>query len=267
MRKLGVIGFGHMAQTMLSGAADFGVIAPDDALVYDVSDSRMKEASRLGYGVASNGRAVYEGCRYLLLAVLPQNADGALSGLSGCGCVPPVIISIVSGMGSSYIRKFLGEGVRVINLVPNLTISVGFGACAASRTENVPDKLWQAFLEVLGRFGQVAAVDEARLTEIIPANGCAPGYAFYLIDAVASACAEGGVDYGLAVKMAAASFAGAGKILLESNLGPAEQLARVCSPGGLTAKGIEYFNSCGIAKSIGEGVCESAKRGRELALS
>jgi pyrroline-5-carboxylate reductase len=252
---------------MLDAAVRHGAVKPEEVLLYDINPERMADAAGRGFHAAGDERDAAGNCQYLFLAVLPQNSETVLGRLSECGLPErPVVISIVSGLGSSCIRRFLGGETQVVNIVPNLTLSVGFGATAVSRTGNVPDAVFDGIVKLLERSGQVAAVGEERLRDIIPANGCAPGYAFYMIDAVAEACAERGIDYGLAVRMAAASFAGAAKMLLDSDRTPKELLSQVCSPGGLTAKGVEYFTGRGLGEIIAGGIAESVKRGYELAL-
>ena len=266
--KLGVIGTGHMSGVMLDGAVEAGILKPGEVFVYDISPARMEETKKKGYHLARDMAEVYTRCSYLLLAVPPQSGESVLKELQQCNNENnPFVLSIVSGMGSAFIKKYLGSGAKVVNIVPNLPISVGFGAIAVSRTPNVPDDMFCGLLDALKRFGRVVNVEEHMLKEIIPANGCGPGYAFYMIDAVASACAKQGVDYGLAVEMAAAAFAGAAKMLLAPNAkSPKELISQVCTPGGLTEKGINHFESMGLFDIIAEGAAKSAKRGHELAL-
>lgn len=264
--KLGAIGAGHMGMAMLDAAVREKALAAGEIAVYDLSAKRTDEARERGFAVLGSEREVFENCVCLFLAVLPQNVETVLTEISKSKNEnDPAIVSIVSGTGSEYIRGFLGEKARVVCVVPNLGLSVNLGASAVSRTENVPDEIFNAVVGLLETTGRVAVAEESLLKEIIPANGCAPGYAYYFIDAVATACEKNGVDYKTAAEMTAAAFAGAAKLLLESGAGPRELLSKVCSPGGLTAKGIERFDELGVFGGIAAGTEASAARGRELA--
>ncbi len=267
MYKLGAIGAGHMGMAILNGAAETGVVKPEDIAVYEVSPERAEAARKLGYQILNSAAEVYQNCVYFLIAVLPQNAAALLEELKNCEPKEkPVVVSIVSGMGSSFIRKALGADTRVINIVPNLTLAVGYGATAIAHTENVTAEILSPVLRVFEGLGQAVVAEEKLLREIISANGCAPGYAFYMINAVAKSAAERGVDYGLAVKMAAAAFGGAAKMILESEKTAEELLAQVCSPGGLTERGVNYFDAHKLDEIIKNGAWKSVKRGYELAL-
>lgn len=269
MYKIGVIGAGHMGMALLDGVIRTGAAQPSEIYVYEKLPERAAAAQANGFIIAENERAVYDACAYLLLAVLPQEVEAVLQKLAETSCKGsrPVICSIVSGLGSVFIRGYLGEDTPVINIVPNIALSVGMGATVLARTSNVPDLVLNGAVKVLDELGLTAVAEERLLTEIIPANGCAPGYAFYMIDAVARAVAERGVDYALAVRMTAAGFAGAARMVLESEQTPDTLLARVCSPGGLTAQAIDYFNSHAMSEIIAGGVNESIRRGYELARS
>ena len=264
MYELGVIGAGHMGMAILESGIAAGFIKPAEALAYDVSAERMKALKDKGFAAAAGTREVYEQSKQVLLAVLPQHCESVLESMKSERVThPPVILSIVSGLSSACIRKYLGENTPVINIVPNLTILSGLGATAMSRTDNVPDGVFDETVRFYEEMGEVAVVAEPLLKEIIPVNGCAPGYVFYIIDAMAKAMA--GIDYQDAVRLAAASFAGSAQMLLNGDASPTERLGQVCSPGGLTAAGVEYFNRFKLDEIIAGGMWASADRGRELA--
>ncbi|MDR1664278.1 MAG: pyrroline-5-carboxylate reductase [Clostridiales bacterium] len=267
MYKLGAIGAGHMGAAILKGAVKTGVFKPEEIAVCEINPTRRAKARDRGYVIHKDAAEVYEHCEYLLLSVLPQNAASLLAELARCSPAEmPVVVSIVSGMGSSFIRRMLGAETKVINVVPNITLSVGLGATAVSHTGNVTAEILAPVLQIFDGLGQTAVVDEKLLREIIAANGCAPGFAFYMMDAVAKAAEAHGVDYKLALKMTASAFEGAAKMALESGKSAADLLEQVCSPGGLTEKGVKYFDEHKLNEIIMNGAWESVKRGYELAL-
>jgi len=266
MYKLGAIGAGHMGMVIIDCLARSGFAAPEKIMVHDTNPERTAAAAQKGYSIAGHEANVYTNCENVLIAVLPQQMQTVLLDLSECK-VPnvPVVMSIVSGISSAYIRKFLGNETPVVCIVPSIGLSVGMGATALSRTENVGDGIFGEIKKTFDMNGETAVVDEPQLKDIIAANGCAPGYAFYFMEAVALAVADRGVDYSLAVKMTAKSFAGAAEMALASGKPLPELLAEVCSPGGLTTQAAKHFNEENVNRIIADGVNKSIRRGYELA--
>ena len=266
MHKLGAIGAGHMGMVIIDSLVCGKLASPAEVLVFEIDKRRAEQAQMRGYAIVGSETEVYTRCEYVLLAVLPQQCVSLLTDLSGCApASPPVVISIVSGISSAFIRQYLGERTPVINVVPNLTLSVGAGATAISRTPNVLDEIFLNITEVFSSLGEIAIVEEPLLKEIIAANGCAPGYAFFFMDAVARTVAARGVDYSLAVRMTAKAFEGAAQMALAGEKDPSALCAQVCSPGGLTVQAIDHFNEHGLADTIASGIVKSIERGYELA--
>ena len=264
--KLSAIGIGHMGMTVLDCLVGGGLADPSQVLVYDIKAENISTAQTKGYNIASNAIQAYSNCEYLLLGVLPQNCEELLAELSGAAHKPsPVVISIVSGVGSAKIQRYLNPDTQVILVVPNLGLALGCGATALSCSKNTPPALFDRIVGIFSSYGEASVVDEPKLKDIIAANGCAPGYAFYFIHAIASAVADHGIDYEQAALMTAKAFEGAATMVLAKTHSPQELCQKVCSPGGLTVQAIQHFDSIGLTQAIAEAVGKSIQRGYDLA--
>jgi hypothetical protein len=79
-------------------------------------------------------------------------------------------------------------------VMPAITMRVGHGAAALAHTENVPGETIAHIARVFAAHGEAEIMSEPLLKEAVAANGCSPGYAYYLIDAVANAVADAASD-------------------------------------------------------------------------
>ena len=95
-------------------------------------------------------------------------------------------------------------------------------------------------------------------------SGCGPGYAFVLIDALADAGVNVGLPRALAIKLAAQTFAGAGKMAVETGLHPAQLRDQVTSPGGTTIAGLHALELHGVRGAMYDAVSAVLKRNSEL---
>ena len=99
---------------------------------------------------------------------------------------------------------------------------------------------------------------------ITAVSGCGPGYAFVIIDALADAGVRAGLPRALAIKLAAQTLAGSGKMCIETGLHPAVLRDQVTSPGGTTIAGIHALENHGVRGAFYDAVQAVLKRSDEL---
>jgi len=266
MFKLGAIGAGHMGMTILDAAIEHDLAKASDVLVYEINPERRREVKSRGFSAAGSEVEVFANVQMLMLAVSPQACEDLLVKLTKIAArleQKPVIINIMAGISSNYIRKHLGD-IPVITVMPTMGMKSGQGAAAIAYTEDVPNSELSYVMKIFYATGEVVTVEEPLLKEIVAVNGCMPGYVFYMLEAFAKEAEQQGIDYQTALRMAARGFIGAAQQVLEG-ASPKEMIAKVCTPGGLTAKGVESFEESNLAQTLADGMKASIKRGYELA--
>lgn len=267
MFKIGVIGAGHMGMAILDEIIAQGQAEASEILVYELDPKRRRQAKTRGFAAAGNESEVYANAQWLLLAVPPQACDELFDKLSRCAQrqkQKPVIVSIMAGISSDYMRKHLGTDTAVISIMPTLGMKVGQAVTAISHTDNVPADILTYLMGIFAVTGEIVVVEEPLHKELIAINGCMPGYAFYILDAFARWGEFQGIDYRMAIRMVARGFAGAAALVLDE-IDPRELLTQVCTPGGLTAQGIAFFEQSELPEILAEGMENSIRRGYELA--
>jgi len=264
--KIGSIGAGHMGMAILDSLIECGLEKPRNILVYELAPERQRAAKTRSFAAAGSEIELYSNAERVMLAVPPQTAEVILGKLAKiCDRLQkkPVIINIMAGISSSYIKGYLGSDTPVITVMPSMGMKSGHGAAAIAHTEDVPDEDISYIMKVFYATGEAAIVDEPLLKEIVAVNGCMPGYVLYILEAFAREAETQGIDYNMALRMAARGFIGAAMQILEGGT-PKEMLARVCTPGGLTAAGIASFENDKLAQLLGDGMANSTRRGYEL---
>lgn len=267
MFKIGVIGAGHMGMAILDSIVSQNQAKPADILVYELDERCRRQAKSRGFAAAGNENEVYSNAQLLMLAVPPQACENLLEKLAPSAQRQqhkPIIVSIIAGTGSDYIRRYLGPDTAVIVVMPTLGMKVGHGAATIAHTDNVPADALSYVLEIFSTTGEAVIMDESLIKEIVGVNGCMPGYALYILDAFARAAETKGIDYRTAARMIARGFAGTAALVLEE-ADPRELLSQICTPGGLTAQGIASFDENELAKTLVAGMQSSVQRGHELA--
>ncbi len=263
MYKLGMIGVGHMGGALLNGAVNCGVLTRDDIILFDTSAQKLASLKEDGFKVAVDLAEVRQ-CEFLLLAVAPQVFRSLLSELKEQKITHrQIIISVAAGITAELIKQHLGD-VGVVCVMPNAPAVIGMGASALAKTPDVSSSEFEVVREIFEGVGTVAELSLEQLFSVVPANGSAPAYVYYLIDCVAKAVAARGIDYDTALKLTAQTFKGSAELLMQSDKSPTELVAGVCTPGGLTEQSILSFERDNLAEVIKRGCDACIDRGLEI---
>jgi len=109
--------------------------------------------------------------------------------------------------------------------------------------------------------------DESQMDGVTAVSGSGPAYVFHLIETLAAAGVDEGLDEDLAMQLAKATVAGAGALAQEATEDPAQLRVNVTSPGGTTAAALEVLmdESDGFSALLKRAVKAAADRSRELA--
>ena len=247
LKKLAFIGGGAMGEAIIKGITRAGLMDP--AAIF-VGAHRQERADYLHdtYGVTAltdNAEAVKD-AEMVVLAIKPQMVDSALDKtLAAAVDRNAVILSI---MGSVTIEKIANifKGQAVIRTMPNTPLAVGAGMTAIAPGDNVPDAAVQTALKIFGCCGETLLIQEKDIEAVTAVSGCGPGYVYVLIDALADAGVMAGLPRAAAIKLAAQTFAGSGKMVLETGQHPAVLRDMVTSPGGTTIAGIKALENSAV---------------------
>lgn len=265
LKKLAFIGGGAMGEAIIKGITGASLIDP--AAVF-VGAHRQERADYLHetYGVTGlvdNQEAVRD-ADMVVLAIKPQMVDSVLDAkLAAAVNKNAVILSI---MGSVTIEKIAGifKGHSIIRTMPNTPLAVGAGMTAIAAGEGVPEEAVRAAEQIFGCCGETVLVKEKDIEAVTAVSGCGPGYVYVLIDALADAGVMAGLSRAAAIKLAAQTFAGTGKMVLETGKHPAVLRDMVTSPGGTTIAGIKALENGAVRGAMYNAVQAVLDRSEEL---
>lgn len=265
VNKIAFIGGGAMAEAIIKGITGSGLVAGSTIAVGEHTPERCTYLNET-YGVnatTDNKEAVRE-ADLVIFAVKPQVAPVALT--------KELIAEfkedawVLSIMGSVTLEMLHGYAPNfpVIRTMPNTPLAVGAGMTAICCDEKVTEEMLAIAKAIFGCCGEVEVVAESALEAITAVSGCGPGYAFVIIDALADAGVRAGLPRALAIKLAAQTLAGSGKMCVETGLHPAVLRDQVTSPGGTTIAGIHALENHGVRGAFYDAVQAVLKRSDEL---
>ena len=264
-KKIAFIGGGAMAEAIIKGVLGGGLIAASDIYVGNRTQKRCDYLNAT-YGVQAmtdNQAAVAE-ADLIIFAVKPQVAPVALTPALMAHVKPNAwVLSIMGSVSIDQLHAY-APGLPVVRTMPNTPLAVGAGMTAICCDEAVTESMRADAAAIFSSCGEIEFVDEKAIEAITAISGCGPGYCFVIIDALADAGVRAGLPRALAIKLAAQTMAGSGKLCVESGLHPAQLRDQVTSPGGTTIAGIHALENHGVRGAFYDAVMAVLARSQEL---
>jgi pyrroline-5-carboxylate reductase len=259
-----LVGAGNMGSALLKGWLDRGLRARD-VLVQDPTPPPAVAAMMATHGIAARP-AIGEPDRapsVVLLAVKPQIMDEVAPTVAGLCRSGTVVLSIAAGRTIASLARHFPDGTAIVRTIPNTPAAVGRGITVAVANAAVTPAQRALCQELFEAVGSVGWVEDERLIDAATAvSGSGPAYVFLLAECLEAAARAVGLPDELARRLARETVAGAGELLLRSDLDAATLRQNVTSPHGTTAAALEVLMGPGAMPEL---ITRAVKAARDRA--
>lgn len=260
--KIGVIGAGYMASSIIGSAINYKAIKKRHVLISDINDFQLEKFAKFGVKTTKDNQYLANNCEFVFLAVKPQNLGDLLADIKDCSCRK--FISIMAGVKKSRIKEFFANA-SVARCMPNAPCAVGSGVVGIDWTEFTDKNDVDFIKSIFNCSSEVVAVNEDLLNAVTGIGGSAPAY-YYLF---AKGLIDAGIKHGLTEEqsklIAVNTMLGSAKMLLNVTDKSIEELIdSVCSKGGTTIEAIKIFNEQGLSELTDKAVDACVKRSFDL---
>ena len=265
-QKIGFIGGGRMAEALIKGILDAGLVDSGQVLVVDPDQARRGLLQdQFGVSVHDSGDFVWKECTIIILAVKPQVVGSLLESVKHGVNSSHLIISIAAGIPLAFMESRLsGTDCRIIRVMPNTPALVQEGASAYSPGRGVTAENLESAGMILDAVGKSVQMDEKHLDAVTGLSGSGPAYVFSFIEALIDAGVRVGLDRQAATMLVQQTVLGSVKLAMESDDHPAQLRAMVTSPGGTTIAGLHEMERAGFTGIIMDAVQAATRRSGEL---
>ncbi|CAN8004044.1 unnamed protein product [Ixodes pacificus] len=260
---VGFIGAGNMAQSIIAGIMEAGLQARH-VWASAPSDRNLRLLKEKGINVTNQNAEVAGKCSIIFICVKPHFVDQVAAEIGPHITSRHLVISIAAAVKTSHLAKVLPAHCRIVRCMPNTATAVKAGVCALCRGPGADAEDVLAVKSLLGSVGLCEEVTENLMDAVGGLSGCGPAYVFLAIQGMADGAVKMGVPRQLALKLAAQTVMGAGKLAVESKLHPEELKDNVCSPGGTTIYGVHCLENRSTRGAFAEAVEAATKRAQEL---
>ena len=261
--KIGFIGSGNMAGAVMTGMVSGGLLPPQEIAFFDVSEERREQWEQAGYVYLPSPLIAAE-CPYVFFGVKPQMIQTVVEEIRPYVRRETVFISIMAGISATYLKELLGFDAKVVTVMPNLPLQVGYGATAMTRVPPVEDQEFDFVKQVFSCAGIAEEVPGDKLNETIGIQGSTPAFLFRFAKCVVDFAQEKGIDGDVALRLFAQTMIGSANMMLHSGKSLEEMIRMVSSPGGTTLEGLAAMDEGHFDQTMEKTVEASVRRAYEL---
>lgn len=239
-----------MGGAIARGLAKGSLVRVEDIRVSNPSPGKL-EALKAEFPdmqvTADNGEAVAS-ADIVVLAVKPWMVGEVLNKLQLKET--QMLISIAAGIKLGDLWQLLGQkGNPLFRVIPNTAISemqsMTLVSCSQASQEQI-----QLVLDIFSEMGLAMLIPEEKMAAATAMTSCGIAYALKYIQAAMQAGIELGVRPKDGMRMVAQSLKGAAELILANDTHPSVEIDKVCTPGGLTIKGINQLEHDGFTSAL-----------------
>ena len=258
--RIGFIGCGAMARALAGGLRAAGV-APERLGGADLSDEqRQGFEESVGARTFSENAELVAQSDVLVLSVKPGVVAPVLEGLAGAPDLErPLWISIAAGIRISALEKALPQGARIIRTMPNTPALIGEGMTVICADPKVSREQIAFTEEIFLAIGRCRVLEEKHMDAVTGLSGSGPAFACVILEALADGGVRMGLPRDVAVELAAQTFQGAARMVLQTGKHPAALKDEVTTPAGCTIAGLLTMEDGRIRSILARTIEEAAK--------
>ena len=251
-----------MGGAMANGFIKSGAVKPADISVANPTAQKLEHFALQGASVTTDNKTAAEGADIVVIAVKPWLVEQVVNELKPVlNYTRQTIITVAAGISGSQFTAWLRKDDAVPQtfiVIPNTAIAV-----LASMTFIVPVNATTdttAIVKALfDNVGQTMVTDERHLSAGMTLASCGIAYAMRYV----RAAAEGGVELGFKADMAKdivlQTMKGAVELLQANGNHPEAEIDKVCTPGGLTIRGLNEMEHAGFTSAVIRGLKAATK--------
>lgn len=251
-----------MGGAMADGFIKSGAVKPADISVANPTAQKLEHFALQGASVTTDNKTAAEGADIVIIAVKPWLVEQVVNELKPVlNYTRQTIITVAAGISGNQFTAWLKKDDAVPQtfiVIPNTAIAV-----LASMTFIVPVNATAdptAIVKALfDNVGQTMVTDERHLSAGMTLASCGIAYAMRYV----RAAAEGGVELGFKADMAKdivlQTMKGAVELLQANGNHPEAEIDKVCTPGGLTIRGLNEMEHAGFTSAVIRGLKAAAK--------
>jgi pyrroline-5-carboxylate reductase len=263
MHRLGFIGAGKLAGSVIRGLVRAGFCSPQEIVISEPNEqTRTALVNEAAVSLANDNAEIAEKAEIIFIAVKPGVVLDVIRGIKG-KIDNKVVISLAAGVRLQAMEAI--ANARFMRALTNTPSAICRAATAIARGIRTTNKDVEGARKIFSAIGVVVEIEEKQIDAVTALAGSAPAFIYKVIEAMAQGGEKMGLGPDVALKLATQTVLGAAQLASETKMSPEELIKMVVTPGGTTAAGLEVMKKLGTSESLIAAVEAATKRGQEMA--
>lgn len=251
-----------MGGAIARGLATGTIVTADQITVTARTQETLDKLSADVPGIHTtlSNREACEGATLVMLCIKPWLVQQVLEEVyPAINAANPMIINVAAGITFSQLSEFMaGDKRPMARVIPNTAISIRQSPTLICFNEYVEEAQQRLVQELFDQLGQSILIDEAHMAAGTAITSCGIAYAFEYIRAAIQGAIELGFYPHVAKQMIDQTVQGAVALLEHNGSMPDAEIYKVCTPGGITIKGLNEMTKRGFDTAVIEGLKKAA---------
>ncbi|WP_324735652.1 pyrroline-5-carboxylate reductase [Thermococcus sp. SY098] len=255
--KIAVIGAGTVGSAVAKALSEkYEVIATRRRI------EKVRWLEKHGVKLMKDNKAAAEVADIIILTVKPNKVRKVLEEIREV-VKGKIVISFAAGIPLKVLKEL--ANAKFVRAMPNIAILVR-ESFTAYATNDLSDEEIKLVEEIFETFGKCIKIEEEYMDAITGLSGSGPAYASVFLESLIYGGLKVGLPRDIALLAAAQTLLGTAKLLLETNLHPAQIRDMVITPGGTTIDGIFELEDSRVRTAIMKAVDAATKKSKILSL-
>ena len=258
--KITVIGAGMMGGAIIKSLLKGGYKGKITAV--DIQVEKLKEFEALGVKTSSDNKKAAGDADIIFIIVKPGDVEKVLKEISK-EIKGKLLVSVAATVPLSFLKKNATDA-KIVRIMPNLGALVQAAYTAYVCESNVTAEDKEKVKAILNMMGICEEMDEKYMDAITAVSGSGPGYMSIIIEALTYAGLKVGLPREIALKCAAQTVMGTGKLVIDLPADPAKIRDMTTTPGGTTIEAIYQIEQSQIRPAMIRAIEEATKKSQAI---
>jgi pyrroline-5-carboxylate reductase len=258
--KITIIGAGMMGGAIIKSLIKGGY--QGKIIAVDIQVEKLKEFEVLGVKTTSDNKKAACDANIVFIIVKPGDVEKVLKEISK-EIKGKLLVSVAATVPLSFLKKNAPDA-KIVRIMPNLgaMVQAAYTAYVCETKVTAEDK--EKVKTILNMMGICEEMDEKYMDAITAVSGSGPGYMSIIIEALTYAGLKVGLPRNIALKCAAQTVMGTGKLVLDLPEDPAKIRDMTTTPGGTTIEAIYQIEQSQIRPAMIRAIEEATKKSQAI---
>lgn len=239
-----------MGGSIARGLAKGTIIPANDIIVANPSQGKLDalKAEFPALQITNDNQEAVTGAELIILAVKPWLIKPVLSELKLKS--KQLLLSVAAGVPFEELAHYVADKeMTMFRIIPNTAISE-LESMTLIASRNASREQEQLMLDIFNQMGLAMLIPEEKFAAATSMASCGIAYVLKYIQAAMQAGIELGIHPKDGMRMVAQSVKGAAELILNNDTHPSIEIDKVCTPGGITIKGINELDHDGFSSAV-----------------